>query len=108
MHITLSERIMTTYWNKRTKCAILQISDFGLCKPLEEDGQVLTIVGEKLPLKWMALESLQDQQFSKKTDVYAKSILSDLNQFVHSDILDGHLVWCCLNYSVLVKNHMEK
>ncbi len=99
---------MTTYWDKRTKNAISQISDFGLCKRLEEDEQVLTIIGEKLPLKWMALESLQNQQFSKKTDVYVQTILSKLNKFVHSYISDGHLVYYCLKYSVLVTNHMEK
>ncbi len=54
----------------------VQVSDFGLCRKLDHADQVLTIAGGKLPLKWMALESLQTQKFSIKTDMYVQITVS--------------------------------
>ena len=51
---------------------VIKVADFGLCEDVymgnyfrqgREEGEV------KLPVKWMAIESLQDGIFSEKTDV---------------------------------------
>ena len=45
---------------------VLKISDFGLSR--EEDVYIKTTDG-KLPLRWMAIESIVDRVFTTKSDV---------------------------------------
>lgn len=60
--------------------AIIKVADFGLaekidaCKDYFRQDQHSTI---KLPLKWMALESINDGVFSEKSDVV--SYVEELN-----------------------------
>ena len=85
---------------------IIKVGDFGLSKDVymrsyyrqwsnnESDKSVI-----KLPVKWMALESLHDGLFSEKTDVvsrlqYFKTIIQ-----LHS----GHMVCYVGRCSILVK-----
>ena len=61
---------------------MIKVADFGLSEEIyarnyfrqsageEEDGEVPM----KLPVKWMALESLHDGIFSEKTDVVSRNI----------------------------------
>lgn len=49
---------------------IIKVADFGLSKCLYENVYVKDFdEGVKLPIKWMAIESIQDCKFSEKTDV---------------------------------------
>ena len=49
---------------------IIKVADFGLSKCLYENVYVKDLdEGIKLPIKWMAIESIQDYKFSEKTDV---------------------------------------
>ena len=50
---------------------VIKVSDFGLSRSTYEKSYFLqdANVKVKLPVKWMALESLQDGVFSEKTDV---------------------------------------
>ena len=61
---------------------MIKIADFGLSKDIVlrnyyregADGEVA-----KLPVKWMAPESLSDGHFSEKSDVVCKLVLASLN-----------------------------
>jgi serine/threonine protein kinase len=44
-----------------------KIGDFGLCRLL--DRTLYTSRGGRLPIKWMALESLMHYEYSEKSDV---------------------------------------
>ena len=50
---------------------IIKVSDFGLSKSLHEKMYFRQDKsdGVKLPIKWMAIESIDDGIFSEKTDV---------------------------------------
>ena len=50
---------------------VIKISDFGLSKDIYEKNYFRQSSEEdtKLPIKWMALESITDGVFSEKTDV---------------------------------------
>lgn len=49
----------------------LKVSDFGLSQEIYGRSYFRQVEGEetKLPIKWMALESMTDGMFSEKTDV---------------------------------------
>lgn len=49
----------------------IKVSDFGLSQDIYEKNYFRQSEGEetKLPIKWMALESVVDGMFSEKTDV---------------------------------------
>ena len=54
----------------------LKISDFGMSRLIgdgEEDVYVKT-TGGRLPLKWMAIESISDRQFTVASDVWSYGI----------------------------------
>ena len=50
----------------------LKITDFGLSRKVE-DIYVKT-TKEKLPLKWMALESIETREYTTKSDVWSYGI----------------------------------
>ncbi|NWH59562.1 MET factor, partial [Mystacornis crossleyi] len=49
----------------------VKVADFGLARDVydKEYYSVHNKTGAKLPVKWMALESLQTQKFTTKSDV---------------------------------------
>ncbi|KAH7671547.1 Tyrosine-protein kinase receptor Tie-1, partial [Aphelenchoides avenae] len=51
-----------------TEGLVAKISDFGLCRCTDDDVY-LTKRHAKLPVRWMAPESLQRATYSAKTDV---------------------------------------
>jgi hypothetical protein len=52
------------------ECGIVKVADFGLSRQLLEKDYYSTRDRKlKLPIKWMALESLDQQVFTTKTDV---------------------------------------
>ena len=85
---------------------IIKVSDFGLAEDIYSNLYFRqgTDNSVKLPVKWMAIESLHDRIFSEKTDVVICSIVLNCNYFiVHSS---GHMVFFAGKYSVLVKFHI--
>lgn len=50
----------------------VQISDFGLCRHIDELSLPESIEHLRLPAKWLALEALQRREFSIRTDVFVK------------------------------------
>jgi serine/threonine protein kinase len=50
---------------------VVKIGDFGLAKEMHEDLYYRMGTPTKLPVKWMAIESLNDQIFTTQTDVWA-------------------------------------
>uniref|UniRef100_T1DFZ1 Receptor protein-tyrosine kinase n=1 Tax=Cupiennius salei TaxID=6928 RepID=T1DFZ1_CUPSA len=49
----------------------VKITDFGLAKLLDIDEEEYKAAGGKMPLKWMALESIQHRIFTHRSDVWA-------------------------------------
>ncbi|XP_071822381.1 epidermal growth factor receptor-like isoform X3 [Apostichopus japonicus] len=49
----------------------VKITDFGLAKFLNVDENVYKAQGGKMPIKWLALESIQYRRFSHKSDVWS-------------------------------------
>ena len=50
---------------------MVKVADFGLSKHLSESTYVSSEEGKKrkMPIKWMAIESLEEMVFTVKTDV---------------------------------------
>ncbi|CAJ0954362.1 unnamed protein product, partial [Mesorhabditis belari] len=57
-----------------TKKKMAKLSDFGLCRSIKETD-FFKSYGEKLPIKWMAPESIESACFSTKSDVWSFGIL---------------------------------
>lgn len=57
--------------------SVVKVSDFGLSRSMYEKPYFVqdANVKVKLPVKWMALESLQNGIFSEKTDVVRAVVL---------------------------------
>lgn len=56
-----------------TKNYVAKISDFGLCRSMEEMNY--TTKGGKFPIRWMSYEALKYYTFSIKSDVWAYGVL---------------------------------
>ncbi|PFX27312.1 Angiopoietin-1 receptor [Stylophora pistillata] len=49
---------------------VAMVSDFGMSRDVYESGEYETLCTDMLPVRWMALESLEDLVYNTKTDVY--------------------------------------
>uniref|UniRef100_A0A915LCR8 Protein kinase domain-containing protein n=1 Tax=Romanomermis culicivorax TaxID=13658 RepID=A0A915LCR8_ROMCU len=53
----------------------VKICDFGLCRTYNNENHYYTSRGGRLPIKWMALESISDYKFTSASDVWSFGIL---------------------------------
>lgn len=57
------------------KNLVPMVSDFGLARDIYESGAYETTSGGKLPVRWMALESLQDYSYTSESDVWSFGVV---------------------------------
>ena len=59
------------------EAGIIKVADFGLAKSTYEKLYFRQNKGEpvKLPIKWMAIESIEDGVFSEKSDVVRQKLM---------------------------------
>ena len=52
---------------------LVKIADFGLDSILDEEKELVYVKSElgRLPIRWMAIESIRDSEFSTSSDVWA-------------------------------------
>ncbi|KAJ8931027.1 hypothetical protein NQ314_016120 [Rhamnusium bicolor] len=54
-----------------TSNKVLKISDFGMSRT----GSYVNRTSKKIPLRWMAIESIEDQKWDSKTDVWSFGVV---------------------------------
>ncbi|CAH3162251.1 unnamed protein product [Pocillopora meandrina] len=54
---------------------VAMVSDFGMSRDVYESGEYETLCRGMLPVRWMALESLEDFVYNTKTDVWSFGVL---------------------------------
>ncbi|VDP65031.1 unnamed protein product [Schistosoma mattheei] len=70
-------RDLAAHANQYTKHSIkrvVQITDFGLAKCLDTIHSEYHASGGRMPIKWLAIECIQDRIFSSKSDVWSYGI----------------------------------
>ncbi|ELT94233.1 hypothetical protein CAPTEDRAFT_48307, partial [Capitella teleta] len=54
---------------------VVKVCDFGLARVVYNGDQYYKLTNGRLPMKWMAVESLKDRVFTTSSDVWAFGIL---------------------------------
>ena len=93
---------------------VIKVADFGLSKSAYEKLYFRENKSEnvKLPIKWLAIECMEDGVFSEKSDVVSTTLIYTLwlllafSKF-YAIFYSGHLEWHVGRYSVVVRYHME-
>lgn len=52
----------------------LKVSDFGMSRQVESGNAYVKTTKGRLPLKWMALESIVDREFTSASDVWSYGV----------------------------------
>ena len=53
----------------------LKIADFGLSRIVQEGDSYVKTTSGRLPFKWMALESINDREYTTQSDVWAFGVV---------------------------------
>ena len=52
----------------------MKIADFGLARDMDDEGDYYTAKNQRpMPIKWMAIEALEDQKWSVMSDVVSST-----------------------------------
>ena len=54
---------------------VVKLCDFGLARLVDAGDQYCKLTNGRLPLKWMALESIRDRIFTAQSDVWSFGVL---------------------------------
>jgi len=54
---------------------VVKLCDFGLARLVDAGDQYCKLTNGRLPLKWMALESIRDRVFTAQSDVWSFGVL---------------------------------
>ena len=54
---------------------VVKLCDFGLTRLVVDGDQYCKLTNGRLPLKWMALESIRDRVFTAQSDVWSFGVL---------------------------------
>jgi len=54
---------------------VVKLCDFGLTRLVDAGDQYCKLTNGRLPLKWMALESIRDRVFTAQSDVWSFGVL---------------------------------
>lgn len=69
IHMDLAARNVLVHTNSTCK-----VADFGLTQKLDENGEFYLRKLSKLPMKWLAVEAMNDRLFSEASDVWAYGV----------------------------------
>jgi len=70
VHRDLAARNVLLGYNKAVK-----VCDFGLARVVYSGDQYCKLTSGRLPLKWMAIESIRDRVYTTHSDVWAFGVL---------------------------------
>uniref|UniRef100_A0A915PJ03 Protein kinase domain-containing protein n=1 Tax=Setaria digitata TaxID=48799 RepID=A0A915PJ03_9BILA len=57
-------------------CLVVKIADFGLSRDVSRDGMYQVIHKDRgIPIRWMPIESLEEQQYTFKADIWAYGVV---------------------------------
>ena len=70
VHRDLAARNVLLGYNK-----VVKLCDFGLARAVYSGDQYYKLTSGRLPLKWMALESIRDRVFTTQSDVWSFGVL---------------------------------
>ena len=72
---------------------VVKVADFGLSRDLyEKDYYRPKDRNQKMPIKWMALESLEEYIFNTKTDVVRRTFLASIH--FHMSYQNEYILLC--------------
>jgi len=70
VHRDLAARNVLLGYNK-----VVKVCDFGLARVVYTGDQYCKLTSGRLPLKWMALESIRDRVYTAHSDVWSFGVL---------------------------------
>ena len=80
---------------------VIKVADFGLSvnTGTKEYYRITGDMGIKLPITWMAPESLANHVFSETSDVVRCSLFHDSNHYIDHVCIHGLFLFICMKWS---------
>lgn len=97
MHITSCTGSITLKPCRIDSHYVIKVADFGLAESIETKEYIRLDrrQGVKLPVKWLAPESLSDMVFSEKTDVVCTTSSASLHTQYHAVYIENPYCTLC-------------